>query len=100
MKTTLDKLLPKRILLIRQEHSLSQQQMADILNVSKTYYNRLENGTRRMNASQLDAISKHFGVDADDLTALGLVDKIESLLEDVSMQVAFQALSILKNRIK
>lgn len=100
MKTNLDKLLPNRILLIRQEHSLSQQQMADILNVSKAYYNRLENGTRRINALQIDAISKRFSIDADELSALGLVDKIESLLEDVSEQVVFQAMSILHNRIK
>lgn len=100
MKTNLDKLLPNRILLIRQEHSLSQQQMADILNVSKAYYNRLENGTRRINALQIDAISKRFSIDADELSALGLVDKIESLLEDVSEQVVFQAMSILNNRIK
>lgn len=100
MKTNLDKLLPNRILLIRQEHSLSQQQMADILNVSKAYYNRLENGTRRINALQIDAISKRFSIDADELSALGLVDKIEILLEDVSEQVVFQAMSILNNRIK
>lgn len=100
MKTNLDKLLPNRVLLIRQEHSLSQQQMADVLNVSKTYYNRLENGTRRMNALQIEAIAKRFSVDADELVALGLVDKIESLLEDVSEQVVFQAMSILNNRIK
>lgn len=100
MKTNLDKLLPNRILLIRQEHSLSQQQMADILNVSKAYYNRLENGTRRINALQIDAISKRFSIDADELSALGLVDKIESLLEDVSEQVVFQAMSILNKRIK
>lgn len=100
MKTNLDKLLPNRILLIRQEHSLSQQQMADILNVSKAYYNRLENGTRRINALQIDAISKRFSIDADELSALGLVDKIESLLEDVSEQVVFQAMSILHNRKK
>ncbi len=100
MKTNLDKLLPNRVLLIRQEHSLSQQQMADILNVSKTYYNRLENGSRRMNTLQIDAIAKRFSVDADELVALGLVDKIESLLEDVSEQVVFQAMSILNNRIK
>lgn len=100
MKTNLDKLLPNRILLIRQEHSLSQQQMADILNVSKTYYNRLENGTRRINALQIAAISKRFSIDAEELSALGLVDKIESLLEDVSEQVVFQAMSILNNRIK
>ena len=100
MKTNLDKLLPNRILLIRQEHSLSQQQMADILNVSKAYYNRLENGTRRINALQIDAISKRFSIDADELSALGLVDKIEILLEDVSEQVVFQAMSILNKRIK
>lgn len=100
MKTNLDKLLPNRILLIRQEHSLSQQQMADILNVSKAYYNRLENGTRRINALQIDAISKRFSIDADELSALGLVDKIEILLEEVSEQVVFQAMSILNNRIK
>ena len=74
--------------------------MADILNVSKAYYNRLENGTRRINALQIDAISKRFSIDADELSALGLVDKIESLLEDVSEQVVFQAMSILNNRIK
>ena len=74
--------------------------MADILNVSKAYYNRLENGTRRINALQIDAISKRFSIDADELSALGLVDKIEILLEDVSEQVVFQAMSILNNRIK
>lgn len=100
MKINLDKLLPNRVLLIRQEHSLSQQQMADILNVSKTYYNRLENGTRKMNTLQIDAIAKRFSVDSDELVALGLVDQIESLLEDVSEKVVFQAMSILNNRIK
>ena len=46
MKSALDKFMPKRLLHIRQENLLSQQQMADLLNVSKPYYNRLENGTR------------------------------------------------------
>ena len=57
MKSALDKFMPKRLLHIRQENLLSQQQMADLLNVSKPYYNRLENGTRAISDLQIKIIA-------------------------------------------
>lgn len=100
MRSSLDKFIPKKLLLIRQEYSLSQQQMADLLNVSKPYYNRLENGTRVIGDMQINIIAKHFVIDEIELSSLNLADKIESLLEKVSKPVAYKALNLLNDKIK
>lgn len=100
MKSALDKFIPKRLLLIRQENSLSQQQMADLLKVSKPYYNRLENGTRAISEIQINTIAQQFVIDKIELSSFNLADKIENLLEKVPEPVAYRAMKLLNERIK
>lgn len=100
MKSALDKFMPKRLLHIRQENLLSQQQMADLLNVSKPYYNRIENGTRAISDLQIKIIAQYFAIDEEELSSLNLADKLDGLLGKASEQVANRAMKLLNDRIK
>ena len=62
----------KRIGDLREDHDLSQEKLAEILNVSQSTYSRYENGRLDIPTEILIALSKYYKVSVDYL--LGLKD--------------------------
>lgn len=52
---------------IRESKNLTQQNMADLLNITVSAYNMYENGNRRIPAKIALSISKLFKVEMDDI---------------------------------
>lgn len=52
---------------LRIKNKISYQEMANLLNISKTYYWQLENNKRRLFYSQAIAISNIFHLKPDDI---------------------------------
>lgn len=52
---------------VRHENKYSCKYMANILNISKTYYWQLENGTRRITYDMAIKIAKFFNMTPDQL---------------------------------
>jgi len=63
----------KRIRDLREDHDLTQQQVADILGTSQTMYARYERGANELPIHHLLALCKYYGVSADYI--LGLNDQ-------------------------
>lgn len=59
--------LSEKILLLRRQSGLSQEDLAEQLNVSRQAISRWENGSAQPDASNLWQISRFFAVSADDL---------------------------------
>lgn len=51
-----------RIKKLRVEHNFSQKYMADVLNISQGYYNKIENGQANINADKLQSIADIFNI--------------------------------------
>ena len=64
----------KRIRDLREDHDLTQQQVADILGTSQTMYARYERGANEHPIHHLLALCKYYGVSADYI--LGLSDQL------------------------
>ena len=62
---------------LREDYDLTQQQCADIANISKNSYIRYENGVRAVPSDVVIAFSKYYNVSADYL--LGLIDQPRKL---------------------
>lgn len=62
---------------LREDHDLTQQQCAEIANISKNSYIRYENGMRAVPSDVVIAFAKYYNVSADYL--LGLVDQPRKL---------------------
>ena len=52
---------------LRKNHELSQEQMAELLNMSKNGYGKLERGESRITVEHLQQIAQVFNVDVADL---------------------------------
>lgn len=50
---------------LREDHDLTQQQIAKILGISQRYYSNLENGSRTMSADILIMLADYYGVSLD-----------------------------------
>ena len=55
--------LAQRIRLLREQHRKSQTEMADVLDISRQAYARLENGIRDVSFIEIQQIADHLGVD-------------------------------------
>ena len=64
----------KRIRDLREDHDLTQQQVADILGTSQTMYARYERGANELPIHHLLVLCKYYGVSADYI--LGLNDQL------------------------
>lgn len=62
----------KRLSDLRQDHDLTQQQIADILHCQREVYRRYEKGIREIPVSYAIVLAKYYGVSLDYL--LGLSD--------------------------
>lgn len=75
----------KKIKQLRQHKGITQEVLADTLNVSFQAVSKWENGSTSPDIGLLPAISAYFGVTIDDLFALGEdahVERIENMLEN------------------
>lgn len=52
---------------IRERHNLSQTQMGELLHLSQSSYQKLENGTSSLRSEHIVLLIKHFGEGAKDL---------------------------------
>ena len=59
--------LGKTIASLRTERNMSQQQLADVLFVSRDLVSKWENGSRRPDYTMIERIAEAFGVRADDI---------------------------------
>ena len=57
--------IPTRIKQIRKDHHMTQQQMADLLGLSRQYYTCLERGMYDLTVDKLQTLNQEFGVTAD-----------------------------------
>ncbi len=60
----------RRIRDLREDHDLTQQQVADVLGTSQTMYARYERGANELPIRHLIALCKLYGVSADYILGL------------------------------
>lgn len=60
----------QRIKDLREDHDLTQQQVAQLLNISQTTYSRYENGVLDIPSSSLIALAKFYKTSVDYLLGL------------------------------
>ena len=55
----------ENIELLRKEHQMTQQEVADVLGCNREVYRRYEKGTREMPASMIIKLAKYYFVSTD-----------------------------------
>ena len=55
----------KRLRDLREDHDITQKEIADVLGISQRYYSNLENGTRTISAETLIQIAEYYDVSLD-----------------------------------
>lgn len=71
-------MLSERLLDIRDEAELNQEEMAEILNVSQSNYSRWENGKELIPLSKLNILCNHFKVNMDYVIGISRNSKYEN----------------------
>ena len=66
----------EKIRQLREQHQLSQENMADKLGMSVTGYGKIERGEVRSNLSRLEQISEVFDMDICELLSMGETEKV------------------------
>ena len=66
----------EKIRQLREQHKLSQENMADKLGMSVTGYGKIERGEVRSNLSRLEQISEVFNMDICELLSMGGAEKV------------------------
>lgn len=85
-KSTLENIeqdLPAKLRFLRQKESISQKEMAKLINVQPNTYNQWENGKREPDYKTLAKIASFFNVTIDYL--IGLTDKSNTEQENVAI---------------
>ena len=77
----------KKIQMLRKTHGLSQETLANILNINRNNLSRIETGKSEPNLSIIRDVSKYFNVDAASLIGISndeisSKDKIKIILEN------------------
>ncbi len=70
-----------------------------MIQVSKPYYNRIENGSRSISANQLKILSLALDCDLEELISLYLVDKMSSILVDMPHKAIKKAIKLLNKKV-
>lgn len=70
---------------IREEKGLTQQQVADIVNMHRSNYSKVENGDRELSIEAINKIAKHFGMTIDQLVNFDGHIPTEVTIEDKSL---------------
>ena len=83
--------LGKKIKNLRKERGVTQQQIADLINMHRSNYSKIENGQRDISVNALNKIAKFFNVSVDNLIneTTGIPKEVtikdKSLLERVKL---------------
>lgn len=73
-----------RLRALREEHALTQAQLAARLDISTSYVNQIENNQRPLTAAVMVALAERFGLDLSDL----MTDRSDRLLADLRAALA------------
>ena len=60
----------KRLKDLREDHDLSQKQVAQVLGISQQYYSEYEKGNRTIPISHLITLAKYYGTSIDYIVGL------------------------------
>ncbi|MBU0765309.1 MAG: helix-turn-helix transcriptional regulator [Bacteroidetes bacterium] len=76
---------------LREEKGLTQQQIAELVNMHRSNYSKVESGQRELSISALNKIARYFGVTLDDLVNGNEIPQ-EITIEDKSATEQFRML--------
>ena len=74
-----------RIKQIRKEHHMTQQEMADLLGLSRQYYTCLEKGMYDLTVDKLQTLNQEFGVTADYVLGFDKGGKVQVSEEELEL---------------
>lgn len=57
----------KNIRKIREQKNITQQQLADLVNMHRSNYSKVESGQRELSIAALNKVAKHFAMTLDEL---------------------------------
>lgn len=57
----------KNIRKIREQKGITQQQLAELVNMHRSNYSKVESGERELSVTALTKVAKHFGMTLDEL---------------------------------
>lgn len=78
-KDELNKLVGERLLILREKHLYTEQEMADILSISVNSYKKIERGLRSPSSFSMLKVCEHFNIPSD--FVLGRVDRVQTTIE-------------------
>lgn len=56
---------------LREERSIKQQEIAELISMHRSNYSKIENGQREISVAALDKIARHFDITIDELIHMG-----------------------------
>ena len=68
----------------REDHNLTQQQIADLIHMHRSNYSRVEAGERELSIEAIQKIAKHFGLTIDQLVNEEIIPE-EVTVEDKNL---------------
>lgn len=72
---------------LREEKSYTQQQMAELINMHRSNYSKIESGQREISIEALDKIAKHFGLTIDQIVHMdGNIPKEETIQDKTTQE--------------
>lgn len=77
----------EKIRQLREQHQLSQENMADKLGMSVTGYAKIERGEVRSNLPRLEQISEVFDMDICELLSYGKLKKFILIIQSQNQQI-------------
>lgn len=72
----------KNIRKIREEKGFTQIQIAELVNMHRSNYSKIESGERELSVDALQKVAKHFGMTLDELVNFKGVMPTEERIED------------------
>lgn len=72
----------KNIKKIREQKGITQQQLADLVNMHRSNYSKVESGQRELSIAALSKVAKHFGMTLDELVNFKGKVPTEEKIED------------------
>lgn len=85
-----------RLKKLRLEHGITQESLADILNVKTSTVSGYESGYRSLDIEKLNIISKYFNVPADYLLGITGTKKRENININIDLGLEDKAIEVLK----
>ena len=77
----------KNIRRLREERGITQQQLADLVNMHRSNYSKIEKGERELSISALVKVAKHFSITLDELVNMkGKIPQEEKLEDKTTLE--------------